>query len=71
MSSAHRVPPNEEEIPLQFRKMTNKLQICNWLVNHPDILKLSNEMLVKSKSSSSDPISSIPSSISDNVIINI
>ena len=25
--------------------MTDQLQICNWLVNHPDILRLAVQML--------------------------
>jgi hypothetical protein len=25
--------------------MTNQLQICNWLVDHPDILQLAAQML--------------------------
>jgi hypothetical protein len=32
-----------DEIPEQFRNHT-KLEIVNWLVKHPDILRLANEM---------------------------
>ena len=32
-----------DEIPEQFRKHS-KLEIVNWLVKHPDILRLANEM---------------------------
>lgn len=32
-----------DEIPEQFRYHT-KLEIVNWLVKHPDILRLANEM---------------------------
>jgi hypothetical protein len=39
----------EESIPQQFESMSNKLQICNWLVNNPDILSLANEMAAVSK----------------------
>jgi len=39
----------EESIPQQFESMSNKLQICNWLVNNSDILSLANEMAAVSK----------------------
>ncbi|GBC40033.2 uncharacterized protein OCT59_012174 [Rhizophagus irregularis] len=32
-------------VPPQFESMTNQLQICNWLVDHPDILQLATQML--------------------------
>ena len=32
-----------DEIPEQFRKHS-KLEIVNWLVKHPEILRLANEM---------------------------
>lgn len=32
-------------MPSQFEDMTNKLQVCNWLVTRPDILRLANQML--------------------------
>lgn len=30
--------------------MTNQLQVCNWLVAHPEILNLANQMLNAAKS---------------------
>jgi actin-related protein len=60
----------EEEIPFQFGAMTNQLQICNWLVLHPSILHLANQMLAASSKQplpSSLPTSSTTSSLSDNV----
>ncbi|CAB5181606.1 unnamed protein product [Rhizophagus irregularis] len=60
---------NEEEIPFQFGAMTNQLQICNWLVLHPSILHLANQMLAASSKQplpSSLPTSSTTSSLSDN-----
>ncbi|CAB4394819.1 unnamed protein product [Rhizophagus irregularis] len=60
---------NEEEIPFQFGAMTNQLQICNWLVLHPSILHLANQMLAASSKQplpSSLPTSSTISSLSDN-----
>lgn len=35
-------------IPEQFQSCTN-LEICNWLVTHPHILRLANQMLEMSK----------------------
>lgn len=41
---------NLKDLPPQFEEMTNQLQICNWLVAHPEILNLANKMLtVKSQ----------------------
>src|SRR6266513_1876560 len=57
---------NKEEIPPQFEAATNQLQICNWLVAHPNILKLANDMLAASTASTSTSSTS-PSSVSDNV----
>ncbi|CAB4385755.1 unnamed protein product [Rhizophagus irregularis] len=60
---------NEEEIPFQFGAMTNQLQICNWLVLHPSILHLANQMLAVSSKQplpSLLPTSSTTSSLSDN-----
>lgn len=31
--------------PAPFNTMVNQLQVCNWLVQNPDYLKLANEML--------------------------
>ncbi len=31
--------------PAPFNTMTNQLQVCNWLVENSDYLKLANEML--------------------------
>lgn len=40
----NKVDDNEKKpIPEQFRSRT-KLEICTWLVEHPDILRLANEM---------------------------
>ena len=36
-------------IPEQFQSYSN-LEICNWLVSHPHILRLANQMLEMSKS---------------------
>ena len=60
---------NKEEIPPQFEAATNQLQICNWLVTHPNILKLANDMLAAStaSTSSTSTSSTSPSSVSDNV----
>src|SRR5256884_6925044 len=63
---------NKEEIPPQFEAATNQLQICNWLVAYPNILKLANYMLATSVTSiSSTSLTSTsltsPSSVSDNV----
>src|SRR2546429_5716242 len=60
---------NKEEIPPQFEAATNQLQICNWLVAHPNILKLANDMLAAStaSTSSTSTSSTSPSSVSDNV----
>ena len=68
---------NKEEIPPQFEAATNQLQICNWLVAHPNILKLANDMLAAStaspsstsstSTSSTSPSSTSPSSVSDSV----
>jgi hypothetical protein len=60
---------NIEEIPPQFESATNQLQICNWLVAHPNILKLANDMLAASSASTSSTStsSSSPSLVSDNV----
>src|SRR6266516_6737873 len=63
---------NKEEIPHQFEAATNQLQICNWLVAHPNILKLANDMLAAStastsSTSSTSTSSTSPSSVSDNV----
>jgi hypothetical protein len=35
--------------------MTNQLQVCNWLVHHPEILKLANEMLSSTTTSLTSP----------------
>jgi len=55
-------------MPSEFKNMTNQLQICNWLVKHPRILKLSYEMLSMSISStSSTSVSTSPSEASPTV----
>ncbi|PKC56589.1 hypothetical protein RhiirA1_473781 [Rhizophagus irregularis] len=47
---------SDPPVPPQFELMTNKLQICNWLVNNPDILQLANQMLnMKDGTSQSAP----------------
>ncbi|CAB4410949.1 unnamed protein product [Rhizophagus irregularis] len=51
---------DEEEIPSQFGAKTNQLQICNWLVLHPNILHLANEMLA---ALSTPPSSNMPLTI--------
>lgn len=60
---------DKDEIPPQFEAATNQLQICNWLVAHPNILKLANEMLAASSASTSSTstLSTSSSSVSDNV----
>ena len=32
------------QIPAEFNGMNNILEICNWLVKHPSILQLANQM---------------------------
>ncbi|PKK68504.1 hypothetical protein RhiirC2_713339 [Rhizophagus irregularis] len=32
-------------LPPQFEEMSNQLQVCNWLIAHPEILNLANKML--------------------------
>ena len=41
-------PPTPQTPPSPFDKMTNQLQICNWLVQNPDYLRLANQMLAAS-----------------------
>ncbi|CAG8554960.1 21969_t:CDS:2 [Gigaspora rosea] len=31
-----------EQIPLEFDQMDNVLEVCNWLIKHPHILRLAN-----------------------------
>ncbi|GES98502.1 protein split ends isoform X4 [Rhizophagus clarus] len=59
---------SEEEIPVQFGAMTNQLQICNWLVLHPNVLHLANKMLDAStkQPSTNLPLTTSTSSPSDN-----
>ena|GEM_PF-4538464 len=51
----------EDSPPPQFEEMTNQLQVCNWLVKHPNILRLANEMLAAKKSQTSLQTSSTSS----------
>ncbi|PKY33174.1 hypothetical protein RhiirB3_451891 [Rhizophagus irregularis] len=55
---------DEEEIPSQFGAKTNQLQICNWLVLHPNVLHLANEMLaaLSTPPSSNTPLTTLTSS---------
>ncbi|RIB21894.1 hypothetical protein C2G38_2175376, partial [Gigaspora rosea] len=39
------------QIPAEFVGMNNILEICNWLVKHPSILQLANQMYMASSSS--------------------
>ena len=39
----------EDMILNQFKNCTKPLKICNWLVAHPDILRLANQMLEMNK----------------------
>jgi hypothetical protein len=61
---------DEDFIPQQFETM-NKLQICNWLIQHPNILHLSNEMLAANAplTSSTSSTSSTSLTSPDNVSI--
>ncbi|CAG8810929.1 24710_t:CDS:2, partial [Dentiscutata erythropus] len=63
------------QIPAEFDRMNNILEICNWLVKHPSILQLANQMHMASSSSmenigtfneSSMPSSAISSKINNN-----
>ncbi|CAG8816540.1 1831_t:CDS:2, partial [Dentiscutata erythropus] len=36
------------QIPAEFDRMNNILEICNWLVKHPSILQLANQMYTAS-----------------------
>ncbi|CAG8733782.1 15532_t:CDS:2, partial [Dentiscutata erythropus] len=38
------------QIPAEFNEMNNILEICNWLVKHPSILQLANQMYMASSS---------------------
>ncbi|CAB4427921.1 unnamed protein product [Rhizophagus irregularis] len=55
---------DEKEIPSQFGAKTNQLQICNWLVLHPNVLHLANEMLaaLSTPLSSNTPLTTLTSS---------
>ncbi|CAB4402446.1 unnamed protein product [Rhizophagus irregularis] len=59
-----RLLEDEEEIPSQFGAKTNQLQICNWLVLHPNVLHLANEMLaaLSTPPSSNTPLTTLTSS---------
>lgn len=54
-------------MPSQFEDITNQLQVCNWLVDHPDILRLANQML----SSKSQDIGTTSTMKSDNAHVSI
>jgi|tagenome__1003787_1003787.scaffolds.fasta_scaffold20954407_2 hypothetical protein len=58
----------DEEDPPQFEEITNQLQICNWLVKRPNILRLANEMLA-AKTNKPSSIKQTSSISSDNVSI--
>ncbi len=45
----------DDKISDQLKSCTSFLEICNWLVDHPHILRLANQMLeMKMKKSFSD-----------------
>jgi len=46
--------------------ISNPLKLCNWLVDHPHILKLANQML-EVNNSFSESSSSLPSSSSSEI----
>jgi hypothetical protein len=50
--------------------MTNQLQICNWLVNHPTILRLASEMLAAKSNAPSSSLTTtqIAAPSPDNVL---
>lgn len=36
---------DKKSVPVQFEGFTNKLEVCTWLVERPNILQLANKML--------------------------
>src|SRR6266542_1886383 len=53
----------DNKIPNPFQSYTN-LEICNWLVEHPNILQLANQMLEMNESSFDTSAVTLPSSTS-------
>jgi len=49
--------------------MTNQLQICNWLVNHPNILQMATQMLNMKDGASSTP--AVPAALEYALINNV
>ncbi len=56
-------PPPLLEKPADFTTCKNKLEICTWLVERPDILHLASQMLRAKESSNVDDISIRSSSV--------
>ncbi|CAG8796087.1 4255_t:CDS:2, partial [Gigaspora rosea] len=63
------------QIPAEFDGMNNILEICNWLVKHPSILQLANQIYtafsslienIRTFNESSMPSSAISSKINNN-----
>ena len=48
-STTEKGDEEEDTILNQFKNCTKPLKICNWLVAHPDILRLANQMLEMNK----------------------
>ena len=48
-STTEKEDEEEDTILNQFKHCTKLLKICNWLVAHPDILRLANQMLEMNK----------------------
>lgn len=42
---------DKKSVPVQFEGFTNKLEVCTWLVERPNILQLANKMLDAKRSS--------------------